>query len=101
MNRCHVQAALATVHKSRIPVLFTVPLKVMREAASMRDAERVPATSRNVFSPKAGFEVFIKGIVLLSTTQTPTALNRFAVRLRIISSILDSPAGGEMQDYYL
>ena len=36
MNEFHVHAAVAIAHSSRMPVLFTVPLKVIRAAASTR-----------------------------------------------------------------
>src|SRR5215472_1849658 len=61
MKRDQVHAALATASTSRIPVLFTVPLRVIRAAASTYDGYP-PPTLRNVFSPRAGFEVFIRGI---------------------------------------
>src|SRR6516164_3658337 len=68
-NRYQVQAAVAKAQISRIPVLFTVPLRVMREVTSMVPPYWLPTTPRKVFSPRAGFEVFIRGIEQTSIVQ--------------------------------
>ncbi len=64
MNRCHVQAAEAMAQMSRTPVLFTVPLRVMRSAASIRLPDGLAARSRKVWSPSAGLDVFISAMIL-------------------------------------
>src|SRR3954463_6086940 len=59
-----VQAAEANVRMRRMPVLLTVPLRVMRAVASIRlPPYPLPGTLRKVFSPRAGFEVFIKAMI--------------------------------------
>ena len=63
MNEFHVHAAVATAHSSRMPVLLTVPLSVMRAQASIRlPPYWLRAKSLKVFWPRAGFEVFISAI---------------------------------------
>src|SRR5450631_2139673 len=66
-NRLHVQAAVAIAHTNRMPVLFTVPLSVIRLATSIRPPDWPPyCTSEilpNVFAPSAGLDVFISAIV--------------------------------------
>ncbi len=61
-KRYQVQAAVAKAQISRIPVLFTVPLRVMRVVTSIDPPYWLSDTPRNVLSPRAGFEVFIRGI---------------------------------------
>ena len=63
MNEFQVQAAVATAQSSRMPVLLMVPLRVMRDEASMRlPPVWLRAKSLKVFWPSAGFEVLIRGI---------------------------------------
>src|SRR6516164_7495077 len=57
VNRYQVYAAVANAQTSRMPVLFTVPLRVMRLAASIAVPNPPPDRLRNVLSPNAGFEV--------------------------------------------
>src|ERR1035441_760456 len=54
-NRLQLQAAVATTQISRIPVLLTVPVKVMASP----DTARSP---RKLSTFKAGFEVFMRAI---------------------------------------
>src|SRR5665213_2060755 len=61
-NRCHVHAAVAKAHTSRMPVLFTVPFSVIRLVASIAPPYCAPGRLRNVFSLSAGFDVFINAI---------------------------------------
>ena len=66
MNWFHVHAAVATAHSSRMPVLFTVPLSVIRAAASTRlPPYWLRAASLKVFWPSAGFEVLNNAMVYL------------------------------------
>src|SRR5208337_426145 len=63
MNWFHVHAAVAIAHSSRMPVLFTVPLSVMRAEASTRlPPYWLCAKLENVFWPSAGFEVLINAM---------------------------------------
>src|SRR5215472_12192800 len=55
-KRFHVQAAEATQSSIRTPALFTAPDTVI-------DSPPNPATSRNVFLPRAGFDVLIKSAI--------------------------------------
>ena len=62
-NKCHVQAAVAMAQMSRMPVLFTVPLSVIRSAASIRPPYCASEILLKVFAPSAGLDVFISAIV--------------------------------------
>src|ERR1017187_8417071 len=62
-KRCHVHQAVAIAQSSRTPVLFTVPLSVIRLVRSVTPPYWLPERSRNVFSPNAGLDVFISAIV--------------------------------------
>ena len=66
MKLFQVHAAEASAHSSRIPVLFTVPFMVMRAEASINPPYWPPywplENCLNVSWPRAGFEVFIRGI---------------------------------------
>src|SRR5579862_3696527 len=61
-NELQVHAAVAMAHTSRMPVLFTVPFTVMRAAASIVPPFRLPGMLRKVFGPRAGLEVFVRGM---------------------------------------
>ena len=62
-NEFHVHAAVATAQSSRMPVLLTVPLRVIRAAASTRlPPYWLWAKSLKVFFPSAGFDVFISAM---------------------------------------
>src|ERR1017187_7257655 len=65
-KRRQVQAAVAIEQSSRMPVLFTVPLRVMRPAAAASPNWPAWARSVKVLSPRAGFEVLISAINIFS-----------------------------------
>src|ERR1017187_6954432 len=46
-NRLHVQAAVAIAHTNRMPVLFTVPLSVIRLATSIRPPDWPPRSEEH------------------------------------------------------
>src|SRR5271156_6417327 len=70
-NRFQLQASVATTQISRIPVLLTVPGKVMASPDTAR-------STLKLFTFKAGFEVFIKAIrfLLIHVRQSGTVTNR-------------------------
>src|SRR5208337_3961160 len=61
-KRCHVHQAVAIAQSSRTPVLFTVPLRVIRLVKSVTPPYWLPERSRNVLSLNAGLDVFISAI---------------------------------------
>jgi hypothetical protein len=86
MKLFQVHAAVASAHSSRMAVLCTVPLRVMPAQASIRPPYWPLPYCLNVSRPKAGFEVFICGILLPPWIRAqPILLTRHQ---QILSSIL-------------
>ncbi len=78
VNMCHVHAAVAKAQTSKMPVLLTVPFRVIRLVASIAPPYWLPDRSRKVLSLKAGFEVFIRAMGL-SVFQNRVGFHQFSM----------------------
>src|ERR1035438_5257699 len=84
-NWCQVQPAVAIAQTSRMPVLFTVPLSVIRLAASIAPPYWLSERPLKVLLPSAGLEVLNNAIAF-----SPCRLFRLSQRQGITAG---PPAG--------